>query len=448
MTIAVLIMILLTTGCAIVTPAQSAVNNQSNHLTESPTDGQPDAAPTSSLSSAPIETVASRNVGLIWAGSILPTGEKGETCNSLTLTIDNRALLGLCDGTPAEIELFANQAQEWPELLARFAPFEKETPDERLDFRGTGDIGGPTWERAITFWARITAAELASERVSATGRTILAWNLGQVPDRSDTCQRLIVLAYGYATAGLTRCEGGQMEVIGSGWLDTAQWEQFDAWLYKNAPFYQNDSYLDGRGTTQMSDAEAAALRGWTEAVYANLTQLGHIANEAPIPSATPPARCLTPNEDQQLLLDEAHGYCLLYPAAYSLVQTNPNSLELVIDSVMNHLDPRVSIGVEDAAGRSLEEVSRKMEADYALPGFNVERSDITVDGVQAVMFDHLPGQDLNRRVAFLQNGRLYTLFFAPIGDEDSETRRQAEALYQQVLTSFRVLNVTIPTPTP
>jgi len=313
--IPLLMVILLTAGCVVVDPARSAVDSQANGSTETLTAGQPDVTLTAMPSPTPTppDPAASRDVGLIWNGAILPTGEQGETCNSLTLTTDNRALLGPCDGTPTEAELFGTQAQEWPELLARFAPFETETSDERIVFRGTGDVGGPAWERAITFWARITTAELAFGRVSATGPTVLAWNLGPVPGESDTCRRLIVMAYGYATAGLTPCEGGPMEVTSSGWLDTAAWEQFDAWLYNNAPFYQNDSYLDGRGATQMNSAEAAALESWAKTVYANLTQTGHSANEAPLSGSTPPPSCLTPNADQQLLLNESDGYCLLYP---------------------------------------------------------------------------------------------------------------------------------------
>jgi hypothetical protein len=113
---------------------------------------------------------------------------------------------------------------------------------------------------------------------------------------------------------------------------------------------------------------------------------------------------------------------------------------------MNHLDPRLSIQVEDAAGRSLADVARQIEADYAPPGFTVERGAITVDGIEAVLFDNLPGQDLNRRVAFIHNGRLYSLFFVPLGDEGSEARRQAELLYQQVMGSFRFLDSTASIP--
>lgn len=160
------------------------------------------------------------------------------------------------------------------------------------------------------------------------------------------------------------------------------------------------------------------------------------------------AVCPTPGASQQLLVDREAGYCLLYPAEYSLVRTEPDMTDLVIGSVLNHVDPRLSIRVEEAGGRSLEEVRAQMAADFEPAGWGLTSEAITVDGVDAVLLDNLPGQDLNRRVAFLQNGRLYTLFLAPIGDEGSETRQQAEMLYRQVLDSFRFLKPAVSTPPP
>lgn len=385
---------------------------------------------------------------LLWEGSAL-FAENPTECHRLQITADNQILLGPCNGEQKAVQFLANHNQEWPEILARFAPFQLETPTERIIFNGRGQVSGPAWQRAITAWAQLAHAELASGRVSAAGHTVLAWNLGEQPGQANQCRMLLVLVHGYATAGLTPCEGGQMQALANNWLDTADWEQFDAWLYNRAPLYQDNNYLDGRGSAEMNDAEVAALAGWAEAVYAKLTQTGSIdAPPTEMAANPPPAVCLTPNSDQQLLLDETNGYCLLYPARYTLAQTTPNATEIVIDSVMNHIDPRASIGVEPANGRSLAAVVAQLEADYAPPGFNIERSSITVAGVEAVVLDNLPGQDLNRRVAFIQNERLYSLFFAPIGEPGSNTRQQAESLYQQVVDSFRFLEPTRPTPTP
>ncbi|MCO6449230.1 MAG: hypothetical protein J5I90_00450 [Caldilineales bacterium] len=161
-----------------------------------------------------------------------------------------------------------------------------------------------------------------------------------------------------------------------------------------------------------------------------------------------PDVCLPPAEGQRSLVDMLNAYCLLYSADYTPIQISPESTELVIGDLMNHIDPRVSITVEDADGRSLEDVAGEYLAAYTLPEGEFEIGYITVDGVDAIMLDNLPGQDLNRRVAFIQNGRLYSFMFAPLGDEGSATRPQAEALYQMTLDSFRFLDETMPEPLP
>lgn len=171
---------------------------------------------------------------------------------------------------------------------------------------------------------------------------------------------------------------------------------------------------------------------------------GSQARLAPSPEAgaapDAPTACLQPGDGEQLLVNVEHGYCVLYPATHTTEQTNPDGMEIVVDSVMNHIDPRASITVEAANGRTLDAVIDEALADYVPEGFDVAQSAITVDGVDAVLLDNLPGQDLNRRVLFLHGDRLYSLFFAPIGEAESDTREQADALYDLVLDSFRFLS--------
>jgi hypothetical protein len=100
---------------------------------------------------------------------------------------------------------------------------------------------------------------------------------------------------------------------------------------------------------------------------------------------------------------------------------------------MNHVDPRVTIEVSEAGDRTLDEVAEQMIADYVPEGEEVEQQAIRVDGVDGVLLDDLIGQDLNRRVALIHNGRLYSLMFMPLSPE-------GEPLYQGVLDSFRFLD--------
>lgn len=205
---------------------------------------------------------------LLWEGSAL-FAENQTVCHRLRITTPGQAFIGPCDGEQTEVEFVTNQNGGLTDMISRFAPFQADTPPRRITFNGQGEIGGPAWERAISNWAQFTYAELASGRIGAANRTALAWNLGE---QNRQCRMLLVLAHGYTTAGLTPCEGGQMEVLATGWIDTAEWEQFDGWLNNRAPFYQDNSYLDGRGTTEMTIDEANALAKWAEEVYAKLTQ--------------------------------------------------------------------------------------------------------------------------------------------------------------------------------
>ena len=150
------------------------------------------------------------------------------------------------------------------------------------------------------------------------------------------------------------------------------------------------------------------------------------------------ALCPVLAEMMQTFVNPADGYCFLYPMGYVVVNTGEHAVTVVRDSLLNTFDPRVSIEVTDAAGRTLEEVVIQLEADYALPGVTNERILLTVDGVQAVMLDNLPGQDLNRRVAFIKDGRLFNLFFTPLG-ESGAARAAMEAFYLDVLDSWRFL---------
>jgi hypothetical protein len=192
---------------------------------------EPPATPAVVASKAE-QPVEGQETLLLWEGPAL-FAEDQTVCHRLVVTKANQALLGPCDGEQTEVEFITTAPGGLAEMIARFAPFQMDTAQGQLDFKGQGKIGSPAWERAITTWASFTYAELASGHVGAANRTVLAWNVGQQPDQSEQCQMLIVLAHGYATTSLVPCQGGQMEVLGSDWVEPAAWEQFDAWLYGN-----------------------------------------------------------------------------------------------------------------------------------------------------------------------------------------------------------------------
>jgi hypothetical protein len=159
------------------------------------------------------------------------------------------------------------------------------------------------------------------------------------------------------------------------------------------------------------------------------------------PTAEAEVACPEPTEGLKQLKHAAQGYCLLYPADYLAVETSDTTINLVIDSLMNHIDPRVSLTVEEAAGRTLEQVADQVVADFTIPGVESERTTTTLAGEAAVLLDHLPGQDFNRRVLLIHEGRLYHFFFTPVDPAVVDVFQKMEAFYETITGSFRFIPV-------
>ena len=137
------------------------------------------------------------------------------------------------------------------------------------------------------------------------------------------------------------------------------------------------------------------------------------------------------------LVDEARGFCLLYPASHTVEQLESGNTEIVLGSLMNHSDPRVSIVVEELAGRSLEQAVDEFLTGYE--GFEIAQTPVIVGDEKAVQLDNVPGQDLYRKVMVAHNGFLYQLSFAPYDPSLAVTYARAEQLSKVVIDSFRFL---------
>lgn len=166
------------------------------------------------------------------------------------------------------------------------------------------------------------------------------------------------------------------------------------------------------------------------------------STSTPIPTANPEANgCLTPGPGQALLRKDAEGYCLLYPQEYS-TDLLPNYI--VINPVPGPGDipgdAWVYLLVEPAAGRTAAQVVDKESESFVGPGFNITRSEQTVDGVQAVVVDGLPSTDSVRKVFMVHNDRLYNFWFMPwFPGETGPT--PIEDLYSMVMDSLRFIPV-------
>jgi len=204
---------------------------------------------------------------LVWEG------QEDDGCQSLLLAADGRAAIGPCDAPHVLRPLLEEmgRSQQWTDLLLRFAPFEAKTPSGWVKFQGQGqEVASPAWQRAVAAWARLVRQELQFGRSGASWGAALAWHR-EMPERPGYCQFMQVEVYGWAYASIARCEGGDPQDLGQGWLETAEWEQFDAWFYSRAPVYHPELDFFGTGAQEMSESEVDALRRWAEDVYSRLS---------------------------------------------------------------------------------------------------------------------------------------------------------------------------------
>jgi hypothetical protein len=149
--------------------------------------------------------------------------------------------------------------------------------------------------------------------------------------------------------------------------------------------------------------------------------------------------CFAPKADMQLLRDGEQGYCLIYPNEYHVEQTNENETVLSIGSPLNVADPRLTIEVQDAAGRTAGQAGDEIVAEFA--GSPVEHFPGPWFGFAPAEYLHLelPGQAPGRQVVVVHNDRLYKLTFTPADVHLGELYGRMEALFTLIINSFRFL---------
>ena len=176
-----------------------------------------------------------------------------------------------------------------------------------------------------------------------------------------------------------------------------------------------------------------------------------LAQAACAPSAS---ACPTPTSDTKLLTNAEMGYCLLHPAGYSATEPQANEIDPAVVQggtiwqqfiIINPAtgpgdvpgDAWLYIQVQDAAGKTAAQIVDEAVTSLG-EGFNISTSEVEVDGEQAVVVDGLPGQDSNRQVFIVHNGRLYDLVFMPWFPNPAEPT-QLENLYTMVMDTLHFL---------
>lgn len=151
--------------------------------------------------------------------------------------------------------------------------------------------------------------------------------------------------------------------------------------------------------------------------------------------------CPSPAGGQLLLQREEQGYCFAYPDIFDEFHPAPESTILMIDSLMNHTRPRLEVQVAPAEGRAAADAADALVADNeaAIPGLALTRTDLTLDGEEAVALEPVPGQELGRIVFVVHEEELYTLSFSP-ADPAVEDYAGMQELYDAVIASWRFMD--------
>lgn len=191
--------------------------------------------------------------------------------------------------------------------------------------------------------------------------------------------------------------------------------------------------------------EYGAVGEQAEALYQMMTetfQFIGIEPEAPLLAGP---ECPEPVVGTTLFTNAEDGFCLLLPDGYavddSLTTDNGGAETAVyVDSLMDSAHPRLFITVEEANGRSLNDITAEKAAEVeAIMGSSpMWTFGLMLDGVPANQFDQAPGQDLTRQVVLVRDGRFYTLTFIP-DDPEAVAYADLQILYDTVMDSFSFL---------
>lgn len=148
--------------------------------------------------------------------------------------------------------------------------------------------------------------------------------------------------------------------------------------------------------------------------------------------------CVAPKADEQQVLSEEFGYCFLIPADFTYEQPSETNANVFFGSMMDVEHPKLMIEALDAGGQTAAQAADELIASF--PDMEISRTFGDMLGYEtAERLDGVPGQDLGRVLLVTHNDRLYRLTFVPADPAQSPVFEQMEALFMQVLNTFRFL---------
>ncbi len=139
---------------------------------------------------------------LVWA--LITDGQ----CNSASIGLAGIEY-GLCGQAQNAAKFVSpDRAADLREFVARYAPFEAETPAGKVLFSGQGEItAGPSEQRMLAEWARLAAQEAAAGNSGAAWGLALAWQ--QSGGIAGLCDDLAIYRSGEVLASSCKAGPGQ-----------------------------------------------------------------------------------------------------------------------------------------------------------------------------------------------------------------------------------------------
>lgn len=152
--------------------------------------------------------------------------------------------------------------------------------------------------------------------------------------------------------------------------------------------------------------------------------------------------CMQPRPDEQLIISEALGFCLLVPSSYTYDPDGQDRATFHGGSVVDADHPRLIIEVSATGNRSAYELTDKLFNEVTPPeDLPVEIHVFTLgdDNITAKMVDNVPGEYPGRVMLFDHGERRYRLTFMPYDPAQFEFTGAMGTLIHLVTQSFRFL---------